>query len=108
MGASRGSALATGRPVILLLFLNFRRLTETLIMMLSLPFALVGVAVETGGVMPIYFDQALAERQEVATRAARAFTYADLDAAIMVGTVESVRLKMMIAVAITAGLMPVL
>ena len=72
--------------IFLLLYLNFRSITETLIVMLSLPFALVGglwlmwwlgfnlsvavavgfialagVAAETGVVMLIYLNQALAE-----------------------------------------------
>jgi Cu(I)/Ag(I) efflux system membrane protein CusA/SilA len=119
--------------IFLLLFLNFRRLTETLIVMLSLPFALVGgvwllwwmgfnlsvavavgfialagVAAETGVIMLIYLDHALAERQAEVAREGRAFTRADLDAAIMVGAVERVRPKMMTVVAIMAGLMPIL
>ncbi len=119
--------------IFLLLFLNFRRLTETLIVMLSLPFALVGgvwlmwwmgfntsvavavgfialagVAAETGVIMLIYLDHALAERRAEVARAGRPFTRADLDAAIMVGAVERVRPKMMTVVAIMAGLMPIL
>ena len=72
--------------IFLLLYLNFRRMTETLIVMLSLPFALVGglwlmwalsfnmsvavavgfialagVAAETGVVMLIYLDHAAEE-----------------------------------------------
>jgi Cu(I)/Ag(I) efflux system membrane protein CusA/SilA len=119
--------------IFLLLFLNFRRLTETLIVMLSLPFALVGgvwlmwwmgfntsvavavgfialagIAAETGVIMLIYLDHALAERRAEVARAGRAFTRADLDAAIMVGAVERVRPKMMTVVAIMAGLMPIL
>ena len=115
------------------MFLNFRRLTETLIVMLSLPFALVGgvwlmwwmgfntsvavavgfialagVAAETGVIMLIYLDHALAERRAEVARVGRAFTRDDLDAAIMVGAVERVRPKMMTVVAIMAGLMPIL
>ena len=119
--------------IFLLLYLNFRRLTETMIVMLSLPFALVGgvwlmwwmgfnlsvavavgfialagVAAETGVIMLIYLDHALAERQSEVAREGRAFTRADLNAAIMVGAVERVRPKMMTVVAIMAGLMPIL
>ena len=124
---------ATLAVIFLLLFLNFRRLTETLIVMLSLPFALVGgvwlmwamgfnlsvavavgfialagVAAETGVIMLIYLDHALAERRAEVARDGRAFTRADLNAAIMVGAVERVRPKMMTVVAIMAGLMPIL
>ncbi len=119
--------------IFLLLFLNFRALTETLIVMLSLPFALVGgiwlmwllgfntsvavavgfialagVAAETGVIMLIYLDQALLAARARALAETRAFTRADLNAAIMVGAVERVRPKMMTVVAIMAGLMPIL
>ena len=119
--------------IFLLLFLNFRALTETLIVMLSLPFALVGgiwlmwflgfntsvavavgfialagVAAETGVIMLIYLDHALLEARAKAASETRAFTRADLNAAIMFGAVERVRPKMMTVVAIMAGLMPIL
>ena len=119
--------------IFLLLFLNFRALTETLIVMLSLPFALVGgiwlmwfmgfntsvavtvgfialagVAAETGVIMLIYLDQALIAARATAADAARPFSRADLNAAIMVGAVERVRPKMMTVVAIMAGLLPIL
>jgi Cu(I)/Ag(I) efflux system membrane protein CusA/SilA len=119
--------------ILLLLYLNFRRMTETLIVMLSLPFALVGglwlmwwlgfnlsvavavgfialagVAAETGVVMLIYLDQALAERRDEARREGRDLTRDDLYAAIMEGAVERVRPKMMTVVAIMAGLLPIM
>jgi len=119
--------------ILLLLHLNFRRMTETLIVMLSLPFALVGglwlmwwmgfnlsvavavgfialagVAAETGVIMLIYLDHALADRQKLAARERRPFTRDDLHAAIMEGAVERVRPKMMTVVAIMAGLLPIL
>ena len=117
--------------IFLLLYLNFRRLTETLIVMLSLPFALVGgiwlmwfmgfnmsvavavgfialagVAAETGVIMLIYLDQALNEAR--ARAGDRDLTRDELYAAIMVGAVDRVRPKMMTVVAIMAGLMPIL
>jgi Cu(I)/Ag(I) efflux system membrane protein CusA/SilA len=119
--------------IFLLLYLNFRRLTETLIVMLSLPFALVGglwmlwgmgfnlsvavavgfialagVAAETGVVMLIYLDHALRHRRDLAARERRPFTAGDLRAAIMEGAVERVRPKMMTVAAIMAGLLPIL
>lgn len=119
--------------IFLLLFLNFRRVTETLIVMLSVPFALVGglwmtwwlgfnlsvavavgfialagVAAETGVVMLIYLDHALRDRQNLAAQAGHALTRDDLTAAIMEGAVERVRPKMMTVVAIMAGLLPIL
>ncbi|MGE0055409.1 MAG: efflux RND transporter permease subunit [Hyphomicrobium sp.] len=119
--------------ILLLLYLNFRRVTETLIVMLSLPFALVGglwlmwwlgfnlsvavavgfialagVAAETGVIMLIYLDHALTDQKAKAARENRAFNCEDLQAAIMEGAVERVRPKMMTVVAIMAGLLPIL
>ncbi len=119
--------------IFLLLYLNFKRLTETLIVMLSLPFSLVGglwlmwalgfnmsvavavgfialagVAAETGVIMLIYLDHALIEAKAAAKRDGRAFNRTDLDRAIMFGAVERVRPKMMTVVAIMAGLLPIL
>lgn len=119
--------------ILLLLYLNFRRVTETLIVMLSLPFALVGglwlmwwlgfnlsvavavgfialagVAAETGVVMLIYLDQALKERKEQARLAKRPMTRGELYDAIIEGAVERVRPKMMTVVAIMAGLLPIM
>jgi len=119
--------------IFLLLYLNFRRITETLIVMLSVPFALVGgvwlmwllhynlsvavavgfialagVAAETGVVMLIYLDHAW-EAVKVTCRAAgREPDVKDLYAAVMEGAVERVRPKMMTVVAIMAGLLPIL
>jgi copper/silver efflux system protein len=119
--------------IFLLLYLNFRKLTETLIIMLSLPFALVGgiwlmwwfgfnmsvavavgfialagVAAETGVVMLIYLEQAMMEVKEARRREGRGLTRADLHEAIMLGAAERVRPKMMTVVAIMAGLVPIL
>jgi Cu(I)/Ag(I) efflux system membrane protein CusA/SilA len=124
---------ATLLIIFLLLYLNFRSVTETVIVMLSLPFALVGglwlmwwlgfnlsvavavgfialagVAAETGVVMLIYLNQALAEIRERRAAEGRALTRADLRAAIMEGAVERVRPKMMTVVAIMAGLLPIM
>jgi Cu(I)/Ag(I) efflux system membrane protein CusA/SilA len=115
--------------IFLILYLNFRRVSDTLIVMLSVPFALVGgvwlmyalgynlsvavavgfiallgVAAETGVVMLIYLEHALEKRR----RAGRALTAADLHDAIMEGAVERVRPKMMTVVAIMAGLLPIM
>ncbi|MBI2735277.1 MAG: efflux RND transporter permease subunit [Rhodospirillales bacterium] len=124
---------ATLLLIFVLLYLNFGRIAETLIVMLSVPFALVGglwlvwlmdfnmsvavavgfialagVAAETGVVMLIYLDQALAARRARCEREGRAFGRADLEAAIMEGAVERVRPKMMTVTAIVAGLLPIL
>ena len=119
--------------IFLLLYLNFRRLTETLIVMLSVPFALVGgvwlmwlldynlsvavavgfialagVAAETGVVMLIYLDHAWAAARQRCQQEARAPGAHDLYAAVMEGAVERVRPKMMTVVAIMAGLLPIM
>ncbi|MBI5257917.1 MAG: efflux RND transporter permease subunit [Burkholderiales bacterium] len=119
--------------IFLLLYLNFRRLTETLIVMLSVPFALVGgvwlmwwldynlsvavavgfialagVAAETGVVMLIYLDHAWAQARERCAAEGRLPGAADLYAAVMEGAVERVRPKMMTVVAIMAGLLPIM
>ena len=124
---------ATLVVILVLLFLNFGRMTETLIVMASVPFALVGgvwlmwwldynfsvavavgfialagVAAETGVVMLIYLDHALIERRALCREENRPFQRADLDGAIMHGAVERVRPKMMTVVAIMAGLLPIL
>jgi copper/silver efflux system protein len=119
--------------IFLLLYLNFRSITETMIVMLSLPFALVGgiwlmwwigfnlsvavvvgfialagVAAETGVVMLIYLDQALAKINARCEAEGRTLTRRDLYDAIMEGAVERVRPKMMTVVAIMAGLLPIM
>jgi len=115
--------------IFLLLFLNFRNLAEVLIVMLALPFAMVGgiwfmyllgynmsvatmvgfialagVAAETGVVMIIYLDEAY----ETKLKERGALTPSDLYGAIMHGAVERVRPKMMTVCAIIAGLLPIM
>jgi Cu(I)/Ag(I) efflux system membrane protein CusA/SilA len=119
--------------IFLLLYLNFRRMTETLIVMLSVPFALVGgiwlmwalgynlsvavavgfialagVAAETGVVMLIYLDHAWEVAQARCQAENRRVASADLYAAVMEGAVERVRPKLMTVVAIMAGLLPIM
>lgn len=119
--------------IFLLLYLNFNRLTETLIVMLSVPFALVGgvwllwfldynvsvavgvgfialagVAAETGVVMLMYLDQAFREKQRQCLEQQRAFTEDDLYSALMDGAAERLRPKIMTVTAIMAGLLPIL
>ncbi|HXI10488.1 MAG TPA: efflux RND transporter permease subunit, partial [Thermodesulfobacteriota bacterium] len=115
--------------IFLLLYFNFGNVAESLIVMLSLPFALVGgvwlmyllgydmsvavgvgfialagVAAETGVVMLIYLDNAYNERKEKGLMNTRD----DLHGAVMDGAVERVRPKMMTVVAIMAGLLPIM
>jgi Cu(I)/Ag(I) efflux system membrane protein CusA/SilA len=70
--------------------------------------ALAGVAAETGVVMLIYLDNALREVTDHCHTEGRSVTRRDLYAAIIEGAVERVRPKMMTVVAIMAGLLPIL
>ena len=70
--------------------------------------ALAGVAAETGVVMLIYLDHALAAHRARCAAEGRALGAADLRAAIIEGAVERVRPKMMTVTAIVAGLLPLL
>ncbi|MEZ4588284.1 MAG: CusA/CzcA family heavy metal efflux RND transporter [Gemmatimonadales bacterium] len=115
--------------IFLLLYLNFRGVAESLIVMLSVPFALVGgvwylwlagyntsvavwvgfialagVAAETGVVMLIYLDEAFHRR----SLEGRMTTAEDVRAAVREGAVDRLRPKMMTVVAIIAGLAPIL
>ena len=119
--------------IFLLLYLNFRRVTESLIVMLSVPFALVGgvwlmwvldynlsvavavgfialagVAAETGVVMLIYLDHALEALARKRHEQGLHLSSDDLHDAIVEGAVERVRPKMMTVVAIMAGLLPIM
>jgi len=115
--------------IALLLYLTFGTVAETAIVMLSLPFALVGgvwimwlldynlsiavavgfialagVAAETGVVMLIYLDHAW----EAVTQGGRHPTLAELVGAIEHGAVNRVRPKLMTVLAIMLGLVPAL
>jgi Cu(I)/Ag(I) efflux system membrane protein CusA/SilA len=119
--------------VFVLLYLNFNRIGETLIVLLSVPFALVGgiwllfaldynlsvavavgfialvgVAAETGVVMLIYLNKALEEHHARCQEKGAALTRDDLLQAVMEGAVLRVRPKMMTVVAIMAGLLPIM
>jgi Cu(I)/Ag(I) efflux system membrane protein CusA/SilA len=115
--------------IFLLLYLNFRGLAKSLIVMLALPFsvvggiwflwllgyntsvavwvgfiALAGVAAETGVVMMIYLDEAFHRRR----REGLMSTAADVAEAVREGALERLRPVIMTVTAITAGLAPIL
>jgi len=115
--------------IFLLLYFNFRNVTESLIIMLSLPFALVGgiwllwlsgynmsvavgvgfialtgVAAETGVVMLLYIDNAFKDR----LRTGRMNSRGDLREAVIFGAVERVRPKLMTVTTTIAGLLPIM
>ena len=113
--------------IFVLLYLNFKTVAESLIVMLSLPFALVGgiwllylldyemsiavgvgfialagLAAETGVVMLIYLNQAYDRvKRETLTRA-------DVNRAVIVGAVERVRPKLMTVFSTMVGLLPIM
>ena len=116
--------------IFLLLFLHFRNATETLIVMGTLPFALVGgiwllwllgyntsvavwvgsialagVAAETGVVMLVYLDGAFHRR---ALERPDALTSADVYASVMEGAVDRLRPKMMTVTSTIVGLLPLM
>ncbi len=130
--------LATVVPVtlgiiVLLLYLNFRRFTEVLIILGTLPLALVGgiwllywlgydisvavgvgfialsgVSVEIGVLMLVYLNQAYRRHQEVAWREKRSVDMKELREAIVEGALMRVRPIMMTVAAIIAGLLPIM
>ncbi len=115
--------------IVLLLYLNFRNAVETLMIILSLPFALIGgfwlvhllgyqlsvavgvgfialagVAAEFGVVMLLYLDNALARHQAEG----KVNNWEDLKNVIMEGAALRVRPKMMTVAVIIAGLLPIM
>ncbi len=119
--------------IFLLLYLNFRRLSDSLIVMLSVPFALIGgvwlmyalgynlsvaaavgfialagVAAETAVVMLMYLEHAWRDVRVRRAASGEAICEADLYEAIVEGAVLRVRPKMMTVLAILAGLLPIM
>ncbi|MEQ9620122.1 MAG: efflux RND transporter permease subunit [Deltaproteobacteria bacterium] len=115
--------------IFLLLYMNFRSVTETMIVLFSVPFSLVGsiwllyllgynmsvavwvgiialagLAAETGVVMIIYLDEAYERRKEENSMN----TVADLNSAITEGAVQRVRPKMMTVVTTILALLPLM
>ncbi len=115
--------------IFLLLYLNFRGVPETLIVMLALPFSLVGgiwfiwllgyntsvavwvgfialagVAAETGVVMLIYLDEYFQSYRA----AGKLRTPAEVGEAVQRGALERLRPVVMTVTATIAGLMPIL
>jgi Cu(I)/Ag(I) efflux system membrane protein CusA/SilA len=115
--------------IFVLLYFNFGSVTETLIVILSVPFALVGsiwlmyllnynmsiavwvgiiavagLAAQTGVVMIIYLDNAYEKR----VREGKMKSWRDLAEAIDEGAVQRVRPKMMTVMTMILGLFPLL
>lgn len=119
--------------ILLLLYLNFRSIPEVIIILTTLPFALVGgiwllyilgyhlsvavwvgfialagVAAETGVIMLIYLNSAFIKHQKRAISEKREFTDIDLKEAIIDGALLRLRPKMMTVLAIIGGLLPIM
>lgn len=119
--------------IFLLLYLAFQRVGEAILIMATLPFALIGglwllylldynlsvavgvgfialagVAAETGVVMLVYLDQALKDRREAAATEGRPVTVQELSDAVIEGALLRVRPKIMTVTAIIAGLLPIM
>ena len=115
--------------VFLLLYFNFGNVSETLIVMLSIPFTLVGgvwflwaldynwsvavtigflalagVAAETAVIMLVYLDHAWETRRAIG----QPLGMRDVYDAVMEGAVERVRPKMMTVASTMIGLLPIL
>ncbi len=119
--------------IVLLLYLNFRNMIEVMIIMGTLPLALIGgfwllyllgynmsvavgvgfialagVSVEIGVVMLVYLNQALKEKISTLKEQNRKMTASDLHDAIIEGALLRVRPIMMTVAAIIAGLLPIM
>jgi Cu(I)/Ag(I) efflux system membrane protein CusA/SilA len=119
--------------IFLLLYFAFQRVGEAVLIMATLPFALIGglwllylldynmsvavgvgfialagVAAETGVVMLVYLDHALKERRKTAAVEGRPVTVQELGEAVVEGALLRVRPKMMTVTAIIAGLLPIM
>lgn len=119
--------------VFVLIYLNFNRLTETLIVMLSVPFSLVGgiwlmywldynmsiavavgfiglvgIAAETGMVMLTFLDQAFESIAAKRHAAGEKVTVEDLYAAVAEGAIIRIRAVMMTIAGSILGLLPVM
>jgi Cu(I)/Ag(I) efflux system membrane protein CusA/SilA len=119
--------------IVLLLYVNFRNLTEVLIIMGTLPLALggglwllyllgynlsvavgvgfialSGVAVEIGVVMLVYLNQALQRHTTLARQNNRKLTRNDVRTAVIDGALLRVRPIMMTVAAIIVGLLPIM
>lgn len=119
--------------IALLLYLNFRRMAEVVIILTTLPFALIGgiwllyilgyhlsvavgvgfialagVAAETGVVMLVFLNHALQRREALAQQEKRYLTKEDLHLAVIEGALLRLRPKLMTVAAIIGGLLPIM
>jgi len=119
--------------IVLLLYLNFRNARDVMLILGTLPFALVGgvwllylldydlsiaavvgfialagVAAETGVVMVMYLEQAWKVRRDGAAQAGRQPTRVELREAIVEGALLRLRPKLMTVITVIVGLLPIM
>jgi len=119
--------------IILLLYLNFRNFTDVVLIIGTLPFALVGgiwllyllgynmsvavgvgfialagVAVEIGMVLLVYLNEALQHQRNRAAREGRRLTLAELQETVIEGALLRARPIIMTVAAIVGGLLPIM
>ena len=119
--------------IVILLYLNFRRVGDVVLILGCLPFALTGglwllyllgyhlsiavavgfialagVASETGVVMLLYLNQAWQRREALAAAAGQPLTEADVRASIVEGALLRLRPKLMTVLTIMVGLLPIM
>ncbi|MBI1234379.1 MULTISPECIES: efflux RND transporter permease subunit [Hyphobacterium] len=119
--------------IVLLLFLNFRRMMPVLLILGTLPLALTGglwflhildyrlsvaagvgfialagVAVEIGVIMLVYLEQALKARRTLCAEEGREFTHQDLRQAVIDGALLRIRPVIMTVSVVIAGLLPIM
>lgn len=119
--------------IVILLYLNFRAISEVAIIIVTLPMAMIGglwlmylegfnfsvavgvgfialagVAVEIGVIMLVYLNQALEELKDEARREERSISDSEYQAALLHGAGLRVRPVMMTVATIIIGLLPIL
>ncbi|CAM4501570.1 MAG: Cation efflux system protein CusA [Legionella sp.] len=119
--------------IFFLLYLNFRKLGEPIIILATLPLALVGgivllyllgyhlsvavgvgfialagVSAETGVIMLVFLNHALMKQQQQAQKEKRSLTHEDINNAVIEGALLRLRPKIMTVTAIIGGLLPIM
>jgi Cu(I)/Ag(I) efflux system membrane protein CusA/SilA len=119
--------------IVLLLYLNFRRFEEVLIILASLPFALVGglwliyglgynlsvavavgfialagVTVEIGVLLMEYLNRSYRNRERLALESGRTMTFDDLSQSVVEGALLRIRPILMTVASTIIGLLPIM
>jgi Cu(I)/Ag(I) efflux system membrane protein CusA/SilA len=119
--------------IVFLLYLNFRRFEEVMIILASLPFALVGglwliywlgynlsvavavgfialagVTVEIGVLLMVYLNRAYQKRERISLDSGRAMTFDDLSQSVVEGALLRIRPILMTVLSTIIGLLPIM